>query len=79
MRVSVLWPSFEPLLLLQRLTSNFSGSVLPEDEWFTEICLEAMERLSGKPKAINGDRELNSPTASVSAQSISSVRSHGST
>jgi hypothetical protein len=37
-----------------------------------------MERLSGKPKAIDGDNELGSPTASVSAQSISSVRSHGS-
>ncbi|XP_031282196.1 exocyst complex component EXO84B-like [Pistacia vera] len=47
-------------------------SVLPEDDWFNDICQEAMERLSGKPK------ELNSPTASVSAQSISSVRSHGS-
>ena len=66
------------LCLVQRLTSYFSGSELPEDEWFTEICLEAMERLSGKPKAINGDRDLNSPTASVSAHSISSVRSHGS-
>ncbi|KAJ9693480.1 hypothetical protein PVL29_012312 [Vitis rotundifolia] len=54
-------------------------SVLPEDEWFIDICQEAMERLSGKPKAINGDRDPNSPTASVSAQSISSVRSHGST
>ncbi|KAL9351225.1 hypothetical protein Peur_053905 [Populus x canadensis] len=52
--------------------------VLPEDEWFNEICQDAMERLSGKPKAIDGDREVNSPTASVSAQSISSVRSHGS-
>jgi hypothetical protein len=37
-----------------------------------------MERLSGKPKEINGERELSSPTASVSAQSISSVRSHNS-
>nr|GMC73044.1 exocyst complex component EXO84B [Ipomoea batatas] len=53
-------------------------SILPEDEWFTEICQDAMERLSGKPKAANGERDLNSPTASVSAQSISSVRSHGS-
>ncbi|KAA8541553.1 hypothetical protein F0562_022705 [Nyssa sinensis] len=54
------------------------NSVLPEDDWFTDICQEAIERLSGKPKAANGDRDLNSPTASVSAQSISSVRSHGS-
>ncbi|KAJ8756349.1 hypothetical protein K2173_025161 [Erythroxylum novogranatense] len=53
-------------------------SVLPEDDWFNDICQEAVERLSGKPKAIDGDREPNSPTASVSAQSISSVRSHGS-
>ncbi|KAL6134899.1 hypothetical protein ACLB2K_067127 [Fragaria x ananassa] len=53
-------------------------SELPEDEWFDDICHEAMERLSGTPKAINGERELNSPTASLSAQSISSVRSHGS-
>ncbi|KAJ4838795.1 Exocyst complex component exo84b [Turnera subulata] len=55
-----------------------ADSVLPEDEWFNDLCQDAMERLSGKPKAIDGDRELNSPTASVSAQSISSVRSHGS-
>lgn len=54
-------------------------SELPEDDWFNEVCQEAMERLSGKPKAINGDRDPNSPTASVSAQSISSVRSLGST
>ncbi|TQD70258.1 hypothetical protein C1H46_044208 [Malus baccata] len=54
------------------------NSVLPEDDWFNEVCQDAIERLSGKPKALNGDRDLNSPTASVSAQSISSVRSHGS-
>ncbi|KAK9281747.1 hypothetical protein L1049_004892 [Liquidambar formosana] len=54
------------------------NSALPEDDWFVDICQDAMERLSGKPKAINGDRDLNSPTASVSAHSISSVRSHGS-
>ncbi|XP_059633782.1 exocyst complex component EXO84B-like [Cornus florida] len=53
-------------------------SILPEDDWFVEICQEAIERLSGKPKIANGDRDPNSPTASVSAQSISSVRSHGS-
>lgn len=54
------------------------NSVLPEDDWFIDICQEAIERLSGKPRAINGDRDPNSPTASLSAQSISSVRSHGS-
>ncbi|GAV59918.1 Vps51 domain-containing protein [Cephalotus follicularis] len=70
--------------IISRAMATFSGtgmdpySVLPEDEWFHEICQEAMERLSGKPKLINGDRDLSSPTASVSAHSISSVRSHGS-
>ncbi|KAL3632143.1 Exocyst complex component exo84b [Castilleja foliolosa] len=53
-------------------------SVLPEDDWFNEICQDALEKLSGKPKIANGERDLNSPTASVSAQSISSTRSHGS-
>uniref|UniRef100_A0A5B7AL75 Putative exocyst complex component EXO84B n=1 Tax=Davidia involucrata TaxID=16924 RepID=A0A5B7AL75_DAVIN len=53
-------------------------SLLPEDDWFTDICQEAIERLSGKPKVANGDRDLYSPTASVSAHSISSLRSHGS-
>ncbi|XP_028776873.1 exocyst complex component EXO84B-like [Neltuma alba] len=53
-------------------------SALPEDEWFNEICQDTIDRLSGKPKEINGERDLSSPTASVSAQSVSSVRSHGS-
>lgn len=53
-------------------------SILPEDDWFNEICQDAIEKLSGKPKIANGERDLNSPTASVSAQSMSSVRSHGS-
>ncbi|KAL4589329.1 hypothetical protein LXL04_002235 [Taraxacum kok-saghyz] len=52
--------------------------VLPEDEWFGEISQDAMDRLSGKPRVANGERDLSSPTASVSAQSISSIRSHGS-
>lgn len=54
------------------------NSLLPEDEWFLDICQDAMERLSGKPKGGQGERDLNSPTASVSAQSVSSARSHGS-
>ena len=53
----------------------FHVSVLPDDDWFNDICQDAIERLSGKLKA---DRDINSPTASVSAQSMSSVRSHGS-
>ncbi|KNA09615.1 hypothetical protein SOVF_152060 [Spinacia oleracea] len=53
-------------------------SVLPEDNWFNDICQDAIELLSGKPREINGEREPNSPTASVSAHSVSSYRSHGS-
>ncbi|KAJ4953143.1 hypothetical protein NE237_029975 [Protea cynaroides] len=53
-------------------------SELPEDDWFIDICQETVERLTGKAKTINGDRDLNSPTASVSAHSVSSIRSHGS-
>lgn len=53
-------------------------SILPDDDWFIDACQDAMERLSGNAKVANGDRDLNSPTASVSAQSMSSVRSHGS-
>ena len=51
-------------------------SVLLKDDWFNDIYPDAIERLSGKPKAINHD--LNSPTTSVSEQSISYVKSHGS-
>ncbi|XXG55866.1 hypothetical protein AAC387_Pa03g3430 [Persea americana] len=54
------------------------NSALPEDEWFADVSVEAINRLSGKGKVINGDRDLNSPTASISAHSVSSVRSHGS-
>ncbi|KAJ0488438.1 putative cullin repeat-like-containing domain superfamily, exocyst component Exo84 [Helianthus annuus] len=53
-------------------------SVLPEDEWFNHMCQDAINRLSGNPQSANGERDPSSPTASVSAQSISSVRSHGS-
>ncbi|KAG6593592.1 Exocyst complex component EXO84B, partial [Cucurbita argyrosperma subsp. sororia] len=53
-------------------------SVLPEDVWFDDVCQLAVERLSGMPKATNGDRDVNSPTASISAHSISSIRSHAS-
>lgn len=66
------------LALSKRLMFVAIARELPEDEWFNEICQDAMERLSGKPKEINGERDPHSPTASVSAQSISSVRSHSS-
>eukprot|EP01018_Ginkgo_biloba_P010559 Gb_05065 [translate_table: standard] len=54
------------------------NSVLPEDDWFVDVAQEAVLKLTGKSRSGNGDREPNSPTASVSAQSMSSVRSHGS-
>ncbi|XP_074294769.1 exocyst complex component EXO84B-like [Silene latifolia] len=53
-------------------------SVLPEDNWFNDVCQDAIETLSGRPRANDGEREMNSPTASLSAQSVSSTRSHGS-
>ncbi|KAF6149071.1 hypothetical protein GIB67_018649 [Kingdonia uniflora] len=73
--------------IISRAMSAFANtgmdpnSVLPEDEWFIDISQDAIDKLTGKPRAINGERDrdgLNSPTASVSAHSISSVRSHGS-
>lgn len=69
---------YQSIFFFPEAEINFVVSVLPDDEWFSDICQEAIERLSGKPKAINVDRDSNSPTASVSAHSISSVRSHGS-
>lgn len=53
-------------------------SVITDESWFDNICHDTIERLSGNPRMVNGDRDMNSPTASVSAQSVSSIRSHGS-
>ncbi|KAJ4959203.1 hypothetical protein NE237_026314 [Protea cynaroides] len=70
--------------IISRAMSAFGTTVLdpyselPEEEWFIDVCQDAVERLTGKGKAINGDRDFNSPTASISAQSVSSLRSHGS-
>lgn len=53
--------------------------VLPSDDWFIDVAQESISRIGGgRPRVANGDREVNSPTASVSAQSVSSVRSLGS-
>ncbi|KAK1288910.1 hypothetical protein QJS10_CPB19g00866 [Acorus calamus] len=60
------------------ITNDRIKCVLPEEEWFADVSQETINKLSGRGKIINGERELNSPTASVSAQSMSSVRSHGS-
>ncbi|KAH9626233.1 hypothetical protein KSS87_000112 [Heliosperma pusillum] len=68
----------ESVLLSEIFYAALPYSVLPEDNWFNDICQDAIETLSGRPRAIDGERELNSPTASLSAQSVSSTRSHGS-
>ncbi|XP_074558003.1 exocyst complex component EXO84B-like [Curcuma longa] len=70
--------------VIERVMAAFSAtgmnpdSVLPSNDWFFDIAQETIFRISGKARYGNGERELNSPTASVSAQSISSVRSLGS-
>ncbi|CAD5174444.1 unnamed protein product [Musa acuminata subsp. malaccensis] len=55
-----------------------SCSVLPSDAWFFDVAQETISRISGKARFGNTERESDSPTASISAQSTSSVRSHGS-
>ncbi|KAM3261339.1 hypothetical protein ACQJBY_052167 [Aegilops geniculata] len=53
-------------------------SALPSDDWFIEVAQDSISRISGKARTGNSEREVHSPTASVSAQSVSSARSHGS-
>ncbi|KAJ4711228.1 Exocyst complex component EXO84A [Melia azedarach] len=53
-------------------------SVLPEDDWFAEIAQIAIKMLSGKVNFGNEERDATSPTASISAKSMSSGISHGS-
>ncbi|KAL8137007.1 hypothetical protein V2J09_003008 [Rumex salicifolius] len=68
--------------IIKRAMTAFSAtgmdpySVINDESWFDNICHDTIERLSGNPRMANGD--MNSPTASVSAQSVSSIRSHGS-
>ncbi|KAK8953880.1 hypothetical protein KSP39_PZI002269 [Platanthera zijinensis] len=59
-------------------TGGDPNRVLPDEDWFIESAQESIGRISGNSRMGNGERELNSPTASVSAKSMSSVRSHGS-
>ncbi|KAK6160093.1 hypothetical protein DH2020_003474 [Rehmannia glutinosa] len=53
-------------------------SVLPEDEWFADVAQIAIKMLMGHANFENTERDMNSPTASVSARSVSSAHSHGS-
>ncbi|CAN0896754.1 Exocyst complex component EXO84A [Linum grandiflorum] len=45
-------------------------SVLPEEDWFNEVSQIAIKMLAGKSDFANMDREVSSPTASVSASSV---------
>ncbi|KAJ6864610.1 hypothetical protein NC651_035233 [Populus alba x Populus x berolinensis] len=53
-------------------------STLPEDDWFAEVAQIAIKMLTGKANFGNVERDVTSPTASVSAKSVSSIVSHGS-
>lgn len=54
-------------------------SLLPEDDWFADVAQIAIKMLTGKANFGDVDqREGTSPSASVSAKSVSSVYSHGS-
>ncbi|KAK3038614.1 hypothetical protein RJ639_027277 [Escallonia herrerae] len=53
-------------------------SVLPEDEWFADVAQIAIKMLTGKANFGSVERDVTSPTASISAKSASSVLSHGS-
>jgi len=72
------------LNIIDRAMAAFSATgmdpdrVLPSDDWFIDVAQETISRISGKSQVANGEREVNSPTASVSAQSVSSARSHSS-
>ncbi|KAJ3684012.1 hypothetical protein LUZ61_013176 [Rhynchospora tenuis] len=64
---------------IERAVNAFAATGLdPEqhldgDDVILEICQETISKISGKGRFANGDRDLNSPTASVSAHSMSSV------
>ncbi|KAG6399977.1 hypothetical protein SASPL_141465 [Salvia splendens] len=53
-------------------------SVLPEDEWFADVAQIVIKMLLGQANFDNPDHDIASPTASMSARSVSSVHSHGS-
>jgi hypothetical protein len=57
---------------------NCLASTLPEDDWFAEVAQIAIKMLTGKANFGNVERDVTSPTASVSAKSVSSIVSHGS-
>lgn len=65
---------------LNIVTPNFQAKYfenyirhLDGDDVIIEICQETIGKISGRGRYANGDRDPNSPTASVSAHSMSSV------
>ncbi|WOL19663.1 exocyst complex component EXO84B-like [Canna indica] len=64
--------------IIDRAMAAFSAtgmnpdSVLPNDDWFYDVAQDCVSRISERLRFGNGERDLNSPTASLSAQSISS-------
>ncbi|XP_059658515.1 exocyst complex component EXO84A [Cornus florida] len=52
--------------------------LLPEEDWFAEVAQIAIKMLTGKANFGTDERDVISPTASVSGKSISSILSHGS-
>lgn len=66
------------LLFMIRVLDLHFFSVLPEDDWFAEVAQISIKMLTGQANFGNVDQDIPSPTASVSAKSISSAISHGS-
>ncbi|MCL7045402.1 hypothetical protein MKW94_028617 [Papaver nudicaule] len=58
-------------LLITQSTPKTQYSVLPEDEWYAEVAQITIKIMTDKDKYGNGDRDIESPTASFSARSIS--------
>ncbi|KAM0952090.1 putative cullin repeat-like-containing domain superfamily, exocyst component Exo84 [Dioscorea sansibarensis] len=70
--------------IIERAMVSFSttgmdpDSVLPDDDWFVGIARETVNIITGRSRAGTSDRDVSSPTASLSALSFSSFRSLGS-
>jgi hypothetical protein len=46
---------------------DLNGSVLPEDEWFVEVCEIAIKMITGKSAFDDVEENAYSPTASAQA------------
>ncbi|KAH7661864.1 Exocyst complex subunit protein [Dioscorea alata] len=67
--------------IIERAMVSFSitgmdpDSVLPDDDWFVAIARETVNIITGRSRTGTSDRDVSSPTASLSALSLSSFRS----